>query len=126
MKNKKGEMATINTLKAEVLNKFIFTSSQVFRISHIPKSLGQVMRENHCHCKQKTSLRPPDETEMGLITCIWHPYRLYSVENIIISFLAEKKKSNKTNDFSFLNVHRDFAASLKQRTIIFQTRCSSC
>lgn len=63
--NEKGELASTDTKKGEVLSKFfssVFTgSSQYCHIAHIPTwFLGD---QNPSHSKQKTSLISSDETE---------------------------------------------------------------
>jgi len=60
-------LAKTDTEKAEVLNKIftsVFTASQVSHISQILEHLeGDWGNQTPSHCKQRASLRLPDESE---------------------------------------------------------------
>ena len=69
--NLKGELASMDEEKAEVLNKFfasVFTGGQDSSLSHVPepctsKPPGEYQRgKSPPHCKGRKSPRPPHET----------------------------------------------------------------
>ena len=84
--NIKGELASTDEEKAEVLNEFfasVFTGSQDSNISHvpepcIPKPLGREWgsKFHYPHCKGRASLKPPHETECVQVHGAgWHASR---------------------------------------------------